>query len=489
MSDPDPHEECTICLELLIPTSRLGVVRDCRHYYHDTCIVQWSNNSNSCPTCRNLFNDIDIKVSNSPHIIETVHVQDKLLANDAINDIPSEYIIPANQIIPSTNEELQPLDTQRHGVCSICSSSDYRTSLTRNMVTCQACNSKFHQTCLSHSDYDSGWYCPICDCRQEMVVSPALYRRRQPVSRRRVSANGVIRHIINTSSRRRQPIPEPTGFYDDDRDIDDTETYTNNDDFMDTEDDLFDSQSVHYSPPVVNGGSIARREIRQLQSLTPEELKSWELFDQAKDGNTPAVLDSMQNNNTPTRRRRKKRTLPETLPQTSGDTHPERPLGPGSSRISSLMNQIKTSSPPHNSSFHTASREPVVEYSSSYSGSPSGGSPSSSNFSPVTSGDEDSSSVKAPVLSYDQKSRIQKFIRDRLRPLYKKNTNNEVKLIRSEDDYIKINRSASRKIYGRITSMAQTDNQVMDSLFGDDERNLQTLVQDYINNEINEYSR
>lgn len=516
--DPNPPEECTICLEDLDHTTKIGLIRACHHYYHESCIIQWSNNSNSCPTCRKLFNTIDVTYLNSNSVIRSVTVQDKLLPNAAIDDIPTEFIIPANAPRIAEPTEI------RNGVCSICSSSDYRVSLTRSMMTCQSCNATFHQSCLGISnmyddeDMGSSWFCPICDFQQDLILPPSSARRRQTasimhsISNRRPRTNvrtgrNVIRNIVTNQNLRRQRRNEMelVELYGMDEEVDppeQPEVYNFSDEDMDLESNDDGAPDDYYiPPPVLNGGIIARNELRQRATLSEEELKSWDLFDRAKEGDSEVDINSNNNTGTSRRRRRKRTTHLEMPDHSLGDNNLNTHVS--SSKVLMIISQMRlnnqqTASSSIGSFTHYPKDAQVGSSSSSmYTASPTGGSPASmnSNFSPVTSAEEDSkrfsdsSLDKKNELTFDQKSKIQTFIRDKLRPLYKRRLSKDVKLIKSEEDYIRINKSASRKIYGSIAAKAKENDAVLDRLFNHSNDELLLIVEEYVNNEIHEYCK
>lgn len=58
-----PTENCSICFEQLDPISELYRIIPCKHWYHSRCILQWAEQSNTCPLCRRtiyLYQKIDI---------------------------------------------------------------------------------------------------------------------------------------------------------------------------------------------------------------------------------------------------------------------------------------------------------------------------------------------------------------------------------------------------------------------------------------------
>ena len=50
------HEECTICMEAFTDADQVTPLPcDRRHYFHTSCIQQWSAHNNSCPLCKKEF--------------------------------------------------------------------------------------------------------------------------------------------------------------------------------------------------------------------------------------------------------------------------------------------------------------------------------------------------------------------------------------------------------------------------------------------------
>ncbi|XP_057455801.1 uncharacterized protein LOC130747006 [Lotus japonicus] len=47
------YSECSVCLgELSIGSKAIQLPKPCSHVYHQHCIIQWLNNSRTCPLCR-----------------------------------------------------------------------------------------------------------------------------------------------------------------------------------------------------------------------------------------------------------------------------------------------------------------------------------------------------------------------------------------------------------------------------------------------------
>lgn len=510
-------KECTICLEELNDSSCFGYIQGCNHYYHSHCITQWSNNSNSCPTCRKLYYNIDI-LSNDK-LIKTISIKNKLLPNDAINEIPREFVIPANESLP----RLDPSNdlSSRSGFCSICSSSDYRTSIANTLFTCQSCNAKFHQRCLgvlNLNDIDeseSTWCCPFCDTTQEFIFTPSMSLRRSLTSnRRRANLSNRVTNLAFGSSDHHDVIGSSSSSSVRDSnglilhgDLDDPFMFDDELNPEDHSESIFNSNHSNNilpppsNSPIINGGVILRKELKQYQDLSPEEMKSWDLFDKAKNANSDLEFNSSNNNDQQSTRRRRKKPVTNS-DENSCNLVPSESKSQEPSRISSLMSQIKQSSLSSNVPLARLRANPI-ETNYSASNSPQGTSPSNyrspSNYSPATSIDEETEperkipklELNSHDLTFEQKSKVQRHVRDKLRPLYRPKFNN-LKVIKSEDDYININKSASRKIYAEILSLGQNSTksfkEVIDEYFNSNDNKLKLIVDKLTQYEINDYT-
>lgn len=517
-------EECTICLEPITATDSIGLIPNCKHYYHNKCILQWSSHSNSCPKCRDLFYTINnYRNIDAKELIGSIDVKDKLLANDAINNIPEEFIIRANQPTPILANNPIP-SPSTPGICSICSSADYRLARLRSLISCQVCNSLFHIHCLGITGTNSHeyeqWCCPMCDSPQELIMPSASALNRRPIQRR---APAMPIWPGNRSLRPRLIIHNDNHELDDDflySEVDDTEVVT-----------IPPFLAIPTST-VLNGGVILRREMRQLENLTPDEAQAWSMFEESRNGNS--LTDNQLNPSTsqsldqPRRRRRRKQKRAEeehlvTSSSIGASSKTERldhcsssntPISTSStSRIANLMSQIKTPAKLYTSRSETIPIAPIEDLNSP----PTSISPSHlpSVYSPVDSRSADSDYLtdneasvvptmnkrvclpEAPVpeLSLEQKTEIQRHIRNNLRPLYKpfkggQKGDSSDRIIRTEDSYININRSISRKLYAFILTDAKQKNngnlsqRSIDYYFEQDTK-LKELVDRYVEEELN----
>ena len=558
------EEECTICLEVITFSSTIGTIKNCHHYYHEDCILQWSSHSNSCPTCRKLFYKIDVSRHDKPNKIQKlISIRDKLLPNDAIDQIPQEYIIPTNY--PSTDREdsHNTLDqitehySSNNKLCSICSSSDYRSSSSRNLIYCNNCPSAFHLNCLGVNAYeefdDLTWCCPMCDSLQDLSTMPtyqsgvASNRNRRGAGNIRPRANRIRSprttisllnsHITdsvfrNTSvpinivprvdnlnvvlertskeSSRRRPgliIHNENGELDDDFLYDTTN--------LEDEANTGAENNRVYSPPIINGGVILRKELKEKEKLSKEEAQSWDVFDKARnckiDSESPNMVKSTALKNEeprPRRRRKKLSDLPQANPNpeliegTSAKLQNMPEKKQEKTRISRLISQLRSQ--------QTGCKyERKMIPSNGISTTPDISTRISLNPTESISGDSVSLSdseaksqrkeacIDKPnimELSLEQKVEIQKHIRHNLRPLYRpgKSNSSHSPTINSEEMYIEINKNASRKIYAHILSLitnetGQLKSSILIDYFNEDETKLKSIVEKFVLDELKYY--
>ena len=246
-------DECMICLEHMLPDHHIGNIPCCANkFYHQDCIEIWASKSNSCPTCRNNFHQINILLMSKPGVIaKTIQIQDKLLPNPAINQIPSQFIIGSNEHRNDV-EDTSPYASDA-GFCCLCAVTRRNSPL----LLCQQCASNFHINCLGISDAETddyfSWYCPMCDCHQETILPMRPVRRA----------------LFSGMTRRQPPTSRRLVIRNENDEIDDSFLY--NDEPM----PAFSSMRMHHdevprASNVINGGVILRREQKMRLRLSEE---------------------------------------------------------------------------------------------------------------------------------------------------------------------------------------------------------------------------
>lgn len=407
--------ECPICLEPMRANTRWAKVHNCGHTYHHQCALQWVEHLNLCPTCRLRFHRLDVVQGGdgANTVITTLTVRDRLPANEAINNIPRQYVIrPGQNLHPPPPED--PLDDPAltPGVCIICFSAQVSRL---QLLGCTACGGKFHRRCLAATTFASMWFCPVCDTSHEIAdrarPGPALRPEPPVVLRGRTAAW-------------------------DDADFDDR------------------AGTGATRPRPDNGGARIRREVRAAQNQTPEETRLWQAWESARSGTAyePELVLA-----TTTARKKRPRAgpkagapapsslgqmagAPDSLSGSSGQL-PSTSVPSGPSRIGRLMGEIRSRQRTRFAgpdSTPDAASPDVIDLTEPDA-------PAHSEAGPALI-----SSTNAPALlstsdlTLLEKEAVQRHVRHQLRPYY------QSAQIASESEYIAVNKSVSRQVYAEI---------------------------------------
>lgn len=464
-------EECTICLEPMPPGAPVGVVSGCKHHYHEHCLLHWCSQSNSCPSCRQKFHAVSVVDQLTGTVRRRVAIQNRLLLTDAINNIPGEFM---NPVAEPADEDI-PVS-----VCSLCSSSDIR-ALAVPMMRCTSCFAGFHLRCLGitglrDGNMDPTWCCPMCDVSQEVVVDglPETQRRAPRPARRHT--NPDRRNRSNALSQMEYPEPHEANSIRRSAEQSGLVIHNENGEL----DDSFLYDSSHISRPVLlNGGVLSRRETRQWQNLSPAEVLLWQMFHSAREGRDQESNEPPASDNSRRKRRRKRETALQISVVLSSSASEPPAVPTTRTSFSSIMNLVRSSPP------RTHQSPPL-----SANHSPTGRSPmeNTGNGDSDSQSDIDTRYLQKPSLTLEQKTIIQKHIRNYLRPLYKPNSDRS--RIASEQEYVRINKSVSRKVYSYILSLSSPENGTIHMTFINDylhdQSSLKETVDRFVAEELKE---
>ena len=177
----------------------------CKHFYHNTCILEWVETATTCPTCRRPFDMVHLSETPEKAPFTSFRVeQRKQVAAEEEEEEEEE-----NGDFDGPYDWLVSGDT-----CFICHCEIETTD-----KTCAACQRSFHQSCLSgRSDFnwevdgdflDSGlWACKPCMQTMSRRLSRSVNRdgaRRTGRSRNGQSTEiTALDRIVNQISTRRQ---------------------------------------------------------------------------------------------------------------------------------------------------------------------------------------------------------------------------------------------------------------------------------------------
>lgn len=532
-------DECTICLEAISHAGILGIVERCNHVYHGQCISSWAKHSNTCPTCRRKFHRLQFTEKGTNKSLGNARVQDKLLENAAINDIPSEFIIPRDQVRTTHSDIPNGASTNNliiingggsgsagtaaeayPSICCICNQNVEGAYI----IGCYSCYQSFHVGCLGLHMAGATLVCPICDVEQSFVSetvdrSSSSSLGSRPRSRRLPSNEMVLSNsrrnirsidsqrfvsLLNPSVRvteeddeavvrrlllllRRQGSRRGLVIHNENNELDDDFLYGSGSGSNQSSPETYPQSSR----PVLNGGVLLRKELRIQEQLSEEEVRSWQALDEIKqkehvlgtqavfNRSTTTTINSTTNtasaiiNESPRRKRRRRRVVGPPLRDTGGDSTSGDSAG--ETRISSLINQIKHSN-------NTPRRSIYFDHHNSNTGPAR--SPLSSSSSAQHLPIHLPSSEGQFELTLEQKQMVQKHIRNALRTIYIPNGDpNEYHypILKSETEYIEVNKTASRRIYRHIVEEYEPVKQLFE--VGDDHR-LQRIVDEFVNREL-----
>ncbi|KAM9918153.1 hypothetical protein OXX59_008857 [Metschnikowia pulcherrima] len=491
--------ECPICLEMTGPGTVLGRVQGCSHEYHEVCIMQWSSNSNSCPSCRTQIHKIDIIAQGSSEIIKTACVQDKILATDAIDRIPPEFVTPRAYERGFSLNYARDAEASHRGVCLICSSAQY-SARNRCMETCIGCAGQFHTACLSNTDGYS-WFCPVCDCQQETQAAVARAELRSIIAREAQLRRDSESRPANESRQGRLVLS--AGF--------DSSGTGGHVDLDASSDVLAASEPVlvdtRPQPSRLNGGLLLRKQARELQTLSAEERSAWDVLESARRGESSVSVHASSSDETSQRRRKRPRPRPRAemrenaetdnifsagsmetyesdcvprphigLASTYQSTRIDPPVHP-SSRLAGLLRQMQskrregsTNSPTSDGS----SRERML-WETSYKMPDSETERVRTHLGYATTY-EQPKPFHARPLTLEEKQAVQTYVRADLRLFYKPWDTN-VRKIHTEAEYRRINQMISRRVYAYILDLCgKYGPQYYEKYFGPNQDPLRQVV-------------
>lgn len=141
----------------------------CGHNLHNECLKPWVERANSCPICRQSFNQVDLSQKIGGPVISSYPVADRT---------------QVAEIDPSlfTDELEEELD---YHACPLCGENDNED----HMVVCDDCGDDYHTYCVDLDEIPvTQWFCDDCLSRRTRTEADAQHRyfeRRTRARRRR----------------------------------------------------------------------------------------------------------------------------------------------------------------------------------------------------------------------------------------------------------------------------------------------------------------
>ncbi|XP_073687920.1 PHD and RING finger domain-containing protein 1 [Garra rufa] len=137
LSSDEDSEKCPICLNSF-HEQPVATPESCEHYFCLDCILEWSNNANSCPVDRIVFNNILLRKCYGGKVQKTIAVKKPV----------------------KPGEELVDVDLDQTS-CEVCGGRDREDRL----LLCDGCDAGYHMECLT-PPLDAvpveEWFCPEC---------------------------------------------------------------------------------------------------------------------------------------------------------------------------------------------------------------------------------------------------------------------------------------------------------------------------------------
>uniref|UniRef100_A0A8C2C0P1 PHD and ring finger domains 1 n=1 Tax=Cyprinus carpio TaxID=7962 RepID=A0A8C2C0P1_CYPCA len=137
LSSDEDSEKCPICLNSF-HEQPVATPESCEHYFCLDCILEWSNNANSCPVDRIVFNNILLRKCYGGKVQKTIAVKKPV----------------------KPGEEQVDVDLDQTS-CEVCGGRDREDRL----LLCDGCDAGYHMECLT-PPLDAvpveEWFCPEC---------------------------------------------------------------------------------------------------------------------------------------------------------------------------------------------------------------------------------------------------------------------------------------------------------------------------------------
>ncbi|XP_043083476.1 PHD and RING finger domain-containing protein 1 isoform X2 [Puntigrus tetrazona] len=137
LSSDEDSEKCPICLNSF-HEQPVATPESCEHYFCLDCILEWSNNANSCPVDRITFDNILLRKCYGGKVQKTIAVKKPVKAGEEQVDVDLDQTS-----------------------CEVCGGRDREDRL----LLCDGCDAGYHMECLT-PPLDAvpveEWFCPEC---------------------------------------------------------------------------------------------------------------------------------------------------------------------------------------------------------------------------------------------------------------------------------------------------------------------------------------
>ncbi|KAL9129069.1 MAG: hypothetical protein Q9217_002376 [Psora testacea] len=147
-----------------IEHSLIAHLLPCGHDLHNECLKPWVERANSCPICRQSFNQVELSTKVGGMATNTI-------LTDSTNAIMTEPFISSYTVSDRTQvAEVDPSmvvdeydDEPEDRPCPVCRDDDNEDVL----LACDGCDAYYHTYCVGLDEVPVGhWFCEICETQR-----------------------------------------------------------------------------------------------------------------------------------------------------------------------------------------------------------------------------------------------------------------------------------------------------------------------------------
>ncbi|KAL6717064.1 hypothetical protein ACLMJK_004978 [Lecanora helva] len=130
------------------PKELIAHLLPCGHDLHNECLKPWVERANSCPICRQSFNQVELSDKVGGPIVSSYAVSDRTQVAD----------IDPSMIVEDYEDE-EPDDQP----CPVCGDDDNEDVL----IQCDGCDTYYHTYCVGLDEVPIGhWFCDTCETQR-----------------------------------------------------------------------------------------------------------------------------------------------------------------------------------------------------------------------------------------------------------------------------------------------------------------------------------
>lgn len=127
----------------------VAIINACGHALHNCCLLEWAGKANSCPICRQTFNDVSVYDKVGGTLSHSYAVENK---KQVAEFDPQAW----------AEENPEEEDIEAHP-CPVCNSSGDEEVL----LLCDGCDASYHTYCIGLDEIpDGSWFC--IECAEEL---------------------------------------------------------------------------------------------------------------------------------------------------------------------------------------------------------------------------------------------------------------------------------------------------------------------------------